>query len=134
MSTTQLFFKQTNHKPLPLFSLCIHNILPRGIQYASCCKLYKLALLMPAGEASTMLEHRAFPFRAVMQHPGRLRFDLLASTCLCCCSGAGKTTLMDVLAGRKTVGRIEGEITVGGFAKQQETFARILGEQAVKFT
>uniref|UniRef100_A0A166EL10 ABC transporter domain-containing protein n=1 Tax=Daucus carota subsp. sativus TaxID=79200 RepID=A0A166EL10_DAUCS len=42
-------------------------------------------------------------------------------------SGAGKTTLMDVLAGRKTGGYIEGNITISGFPKKQETFARIAG-------
>ncbi|KAH7841200.1 hypothetical protein Vadar_026918 [Vaccinium darrowii] len=42
-------------------------------------------------------------------------------------SGAGKTTLMDVLAGRKTSGYIEGRITVSGYPKKQETFARIAG-------
>ncbi|KAL0354631.1 UNVERIFIED_CONTAM: ABC transporter G family member 36 [Sesamum radiatum] len=42
-------------------------------------------------------------------------------------SGAGKTTLMDVLAGRKTRGYIEGEIRISGFPKRQETFARISG-------
>ncbi|CAE5957541.1 unnamed protein product [Arabidopsis arenosa] len=42
-------------------------------------------------------------------------------------SGAGKTTLMDVLAGRKTGGYIEGDVRVSGFPKKQETFARISG-------
>nr|CAB3449304.1 unnamed protein product [Digitaria exilis] len=42
-------------------------------------------------------------------------------------SGAGKTTLMDVLAGRKTGGYIEGDISVSGYPKKQETFARIAG-------
>ncbi|KAL4312829.1 hypothetical protein GQ457_01G039730 [Hibiscus cannabinus] len=42
-------------------------------------------------------------------------------------SGAGKTTLMDVLAGRKTGGYIDGNITVSGFPKNQETFARVSG-------
>lgn len=42
-------------------------------------------------------------------------------------SGAGKTTLMDVLAGRKTGGYITGDITVSGYTKKQETFARISG-------
>ncbi|XP_073289703.1 ABC transporter G family member 32-like [Primulina huaijiensis] len=42
-------------------------------------------------------------------------------------SGAGKTTLMDVLAGRKTGGVIEGTISLSGHPKQQETFARISG-------
>ncbi|KAL3528696.1 hypothetical protein ACH5RR_008018 [Cinchona calisaya] len=42
-------------------------------------------------------------------------------------SGAGKTTLMDVLAGRKTNGYIEGDIRISGFPKKQETFARVSG-------
>ncbi|GFP96775.1 pleiotropic drug resistance protein 1 [Phtheirospermum japonicum] len=42
-------------------------------------------------------------------------------------SGAGKTTLMDVLAGRKTGGYINGNITISGYPKKQETFARISG-------
>lgn len=42
-------------------------------------------------------------------------------------SGAGKTTLMDVLAGRKTGGYIEGSINISGYPKRQETFARISG-------
>lgn len=42
-------------------------------------------------------------------------------------SGAGKTTLMDVLAGRKTGGIIEGNIRISGYPKKQETFARISG-------
>ncbi|GAB2284885.1 transcription factor [Dionaea muscipula] len=47
-------------------------------------------------------------------------------------SGAGKTTLMDVLAGRKTGGYIDGTIKISGYPKKQETFARISGycEQA----
>lgn len=42
-------------------------------------------------------------------------------------SGAGKTTLMDVLAGRKTGGYIEGSITISGYPKNQTTFARVSG-------
>nr|XP_024391802.1 ABC transporter G family member 36-like isoform X3 [Physcomitrium patens] len=42
-------------------------------------------------------------------------------------SGAGKTTLMDVLAGRKTGGYIEGDIRISGYPKVQATFARIAG-------
>ncbi|KAI8548584.1 hypothetical protein RHMOL_Rhmol07G0284000 [Rhododendron molle] len=41
--------------------------------------------------------------------------------------GAGKTTLMDVLAGRKTGGYIDGRIKISGYLKKQETFARIAG-------
>lgn len=42
-------------------------------------------------------------------------------------SGAGKTTLMDVLSGRKTEGVVEGDIRIGGNPKVQRTFARISG-------
>lgn len=42
-------------------------------------------------------------------------------------SGAGKTTLMDVLSGRKTGGTIEGDIRIGGYPKVQKLFARISG-------
>ncbi|XP_027349414.1 ABC transporter G family member 39-like isoform X5 [Abrus precatorius] len=42
-------------------------------------------------------------------------------------SGAGKTTLMDVLAGRKTGGYIEGSIRISGYPKNQATFARVSG-------
>ncbi|KAI3461649.1 hypothetical protein Pfo_018312 [Paulownia fortunei] len=42
-------------------------------------------------------------------------------------SGAGKTTLMDVLAGRKTNGYIEGDIRISGYPKEQKSFARISG-------
>ena len=56
---------------------------------------------------------------------GALRPGVL--TALMGASGAGKTTLLDVLAGRKTIGCIEGEIKVGGYPKVQETFARISG-------
>ncbi|QHO46532.1 ABC transporter G family member [Arachis hypogaea] len=42
-------------------------------------------------------------------------------------SGAGKTTLMDVLAGRKTGGYIKGNISISGYPKNQATFARISG-------
>ncbi|KAJ4705159.1 Pleiotropic drug resistance ABC transporter [Melia azedarach] len=42
-------------------------------------------------------------------------------------SGAGKTTLMDVLAGRKTGGYIEGTMSISGYPKNQETFARVSG-------
>lgn len=42
-------------------------------------------------------------------------------------SGAGKTTLMDVLAGRKTGGYSDGSISISGYSKNQATFARISG-------
>ncbi|KAJ7544858.1 hypothetical protein O6H91_09G096700 [Diphasiastrum complanatum] len=48
-------------------------------------------------------------------------------------SGGGKTTLMDVLAGRNTGGYIEGSMTISGYPKKQDTFARfqdIVSKQA----
>ncbi|XVF49256.1 hypothetical protein PTKIN_Ptkin03bG0253800 [Pterospermum kingtungense] len=42
-------------------------------------------------------------------------------------SGAGKTTLLDVLAGRKNNAYIEGNITVSGYKKNQDTFSRVTG-------
>ncbi|KAK4606103.1 hypothetical protein RGQ29_000394 [Quercus rubra] len=48
-------------------------------------------------------------------------------TALVGASGAGKTTLMDVLAGRKTGGYIEGDIKISGYPKEQSSFARISG-------
>ncbi|KAK7291743.1 hypothetical protein RIF29_07126 [Crotalaria pallida] len=42
-------------------------------------------------------------------------------------SGAGKTTLMDVLSGRKTGGIIEGDIRIAGYPKVQKTFERVSG-------
>ncbi|KAI3814129.1 hypothetical protein L1987_18876 [Smallanthus sonchifolius] len=42
-------------------------------------------------------------------------------------SGAGKTTLMDVLASRKTGGYTEGNIFISGYPKNQSTFARVSG-------
>jgi len=39
----------------------------------------------------------------------------------------GKSTLMDVLADRKTAGTISGDIRVLGRPKERHTFARILG-------
>jgi hypothetical protein len=38
-----------------------------------------------------------------------------------------QTTLMDVIAGRKTVGEITGDILVNGHPKDQRTWARVVG-------
>ena len=46
-------------------------------------------------------------------------------TALMGASGAGKTTLMDVIAGRKTAGKIEGSITVNGQPQDPATYKRI---------
>jgi ABC-type uncharacterized transport system YnjBCD ATPase subunit len=42
-------------------------------------------------------------------------------------SGAGKTTLMDVIAGRKTSGKITGDILVDGHPQSFPTFNRLMG-------
>ena len=46
-------------------------------------------------------------------------------TALMGASGAGKTTLMDVIAGRKTAGKIEGDIRVNGAPQDAATYKRI---------
>ncbi|KAL4420059.1 hypothetical protein ABPG77_007498, partial [Micractinium sp. CCAP 211/92] len=48
-------------------------------------------------------------------------------TALMGASGAGKTTLMDVLADRKTGGTITGEVLCNGFPKDRAAFARMMG-------
>ncbi|KAF0704962.1 hypothetical protein As57867_007168, partial [Aphanomyces stellatus] len=42
-------------------------------------------------------------------------------------TGAGKTTLMDVLAGRKTAGTIDGELFVNGYPLDRKTFNSVSG-------
>jgi ABC-type multidrug transport system fused ATPase/permease subunit len=48
-------------------------------------------------------------------------------TALMGASGAGKTTLMDVICGRKTAGKIEGEILVNGKPKDDAAFRKVAG-------
>jgi len=42
-------------------------------------------------------------------------------------SGAGKTTAMDVIAARKTVGRTTGDILINGYPMEQLPWSRSLG-------
>mmetsp|Transcript_44322 Transcript_44322/g.70888 ORF Transcript_44322/g.70888 Transcript_44322/m.70888 type:complete len:1597 (-) Transcript_44322:46-4836(-) len=70
-------------------------------------------------------------------HESTMQLDLLKGidgyakpyemTALMGSSGAGKTTLMDVLAGRKTTGTVTGEIYVNGRPQDPETFPKICG-------
>ena len=48
---------------------------------------------------------------------------------------SGKTTLMDVLCGRKTIGEISGDIFVNGHLKEQKSWSRVVGyvEQVGRF-
>ncbi|XP_010651917.2 pleiotropic drug resistance protein 2 [Vitis vinifera] len=77
---------------------------------------------MPAEMKSQGEEDRLQLLRDVS---GAFRPGIL--TALVGVSGAGKTTLMDVLAGRKTGGYIEGSISISGYPKNQATFARVSG-------
>ncbi|CAL5352643.1 unnamed protein product [Camellia sinensis] len=78
---------------------------------------------MPAEMKSQGIEENRL--RLLRDVSGAFRPGIL--TALVGVSGAGKTTLMDVLAGRKTGGYIEGNISVSGYPKNQETFARVSG-------
>ena len=40
-------------------------------------------------------------------------------------AAAGKTTLLDVIAGRKNAGRMEGQIFLNGFPREHKSFARL---------
>ncbi|OQR96986.1 ATP-binding Cassette (ABC) Superfamily [Achlya hypogyna] len=70
---------------------------------------------LPSGEEKQLLHHVTATFA-----PGTM-------TALMGSSGAGKTTFMDVLAGRKTGGRIVGDIYINGEPKNPLTFSRVAG-------
>ncbi|GAB9471867.1 Atp-binding protein [Globisporangium polare] len=78
-----------------------------------CIKDLEYFVTLPSGEEKQLL-------RGITAHfePGRM-VALMGAT------GAGKTTLMDVIAGRKTGGRIVGDIIVNGELKDPANFSRI---------
>ncbi|DAZ97790.1 TPA: hypothetical protein N0F65_009536 [Lagenidium giganteum] len=78
-----------------------------------CIKDLEYYVTLPSGEEKQLL-------RGITAHfePGRM-VALMGAT------GAGKTTLMDVIAGRKTGGRIIGDIVVNGEPKNPKNFSRI---------
>ncbi|KAH7472623.1 ABC transporter G family member 37 [Phytophthora ramorum] len=78
-----------------------------------CIKDLEYFVTLPSGEEKQLL-------RGITAHfePGRM-VALMGAT------GAGKTTLMDVIAGRKTGGRIVGDIIVNGEQKDPANFSRI---------
>ncbi|KAE9099985.1 ABC transporter G family member 34 [Phytophthora fragariae] len=70
-----------------------------------CIRDLEYFVTLPSGEEKQLLHGITAHFE-----PGRM-VALMGS------SGAGKTTLMDVIAGRKTGGRIVGDIIVNGFVR-----------------
>ncbi|CAH0493288.1 unnamed protein product [Peronospora farinosa] len=78
-----------------------------------CIKDLDYYVTLPSGEERQLLQKITAHFE-----PGRM-VALMGAT------GAGKTTLMDVIAGRKTGGRIVGDIYVNGEVKDPAIFSRI---------
>ncbi|KAG7377408.1 hypothetical protein PHYPSEUDO_011726 [Phytophthora pseudosyringae] len=78
-----------------------------------CIKDLDYYVTLPSGEERQLLQKATAHFE-----PGRM-VALMGAT------GAGKTTLMDVIAGRKTGGRIVGDIYVNGELKDPSIFSRI---------
>ena len=86
---------------------------------------YYVTIVSGKGKKKTKVEKQLLRGINGFSQPGTL-------TALMGSSGAGKTTLMDVIAGRKTVGRITGDILVNGRPKETKSFNRLTGyvEQA----
>ncbi|CAI5742913.1 unnamed protein product [Peronospora destructor] len=78
-----------------------------------CIKDLEYFVTLPSGEERQLLNGITAHFE-----PGRM-VALMGAT------GAGKTTLMDVIAGRKTGGRVVGDIVVNGELKDPAYFSRI---------
>jgi ABC-type multidrug transport system ATPase subunit len=59
--------------------------------------------------------------------PSRLLYPPTFCSRKQCSSGAGKTTLMDVLALRKSSGKITGDVRVNGHTQEANSFRRMSG-------
>ena len=81
---------------------------------------YYVTIVSGKGKQKTKVEKQLLKGINGFSQPGTL-------TALMGSSGAGKTTLMDVIAGRKTVGRITGDILVNGRPKETKSFNRLTG-------
>ena len=81
---------------------------------------YFVTIVSGKGKAKTKVEKQLLKGINGFSQPGTL-------TALMGSSGAGKTTLMDVIAGRKTTGRITGDILVNGRPKETISFNRLTG-------
>jgi len=79
--------------------------------------LMTVAAVMPNRDASIYTKENRKPVNVCLICPS----DCTGA------SGAGKTTFMDVLAGRKTAGRTSGDIRVNGHPQNHRTFARVAG-------
>ncbi|TYI31311.1 hypothetical protein ES332_A05G444200v1 [Gossypium tomentosum] len=121
--------------------MAMKNTLDNSILSASDQASTKKGMVLPFQPLSLAFDHVSYfvDMPAEMKGQGieETRLQLLRDvsgafrpgvlTALVGVSGAGKTTLMDVLAGRKTGGYIEGSISISGYPKNQETFARVSG-------
>ena len=81
---------------------------------------YFVTIVSGKGKAKKKVEKQLLKGINGFSQPGTL-------TALMGSSGAGKTTLMDVIAGRKTVGKITGDILVNGRPKDTLSFNRLTG-------
>ncbi|KAE8684348.1 putative Suppressor of protein silencing 3 [Hibiscus syriacus] len=125
----------------PLTDMALNNNLDNSVLSAANQAPSKRGMVLPFQPLSLAFDHVNYyvdmPAEMKSQGIEENRLQLLRDvsgafrpgvlTALVGVSGAGKTTLMDVLAGRKTGGYIEGSISISGYPKNQQTFARVTG-------
>lgn len=90
---------------------------------ASCCQCKQSKASCPGGTAAC---HQCLDNLDALLS-GQALADGCHGICVVAGSGAGKTTLMDCILGRKTTGLIRGEILVNGHPKEQATWSRVCG-------